>query len=124
MEEKICKICDMLLTKDDEIGTNKDGSKNNDYCIHCYRGGKYLSDLPLLLEQSIAKSAKENTAEYISVIKQFVECWQAYPLNALQEIAGKYNVAFHNTDTKDILIKKLTDGMNAYCKNEVISAKK
>jgi hypothetical protein len=26
------------------LGTNADGSKNEDYCMYCYRDGKFLQD--------------------------------------------------------------------------------
>lgn len=42
MEEKDwCQSCSMPLTKEEELGTNKDGSKNKEYCIYCYKDGEY-----------------------------------------------------------------------------------
>lgn len=42
MEEKDwCQSCSMPLTKKEELGTNKDGSKNKEYCIYCYKDGEY-----------------------------------------------------------------------------------
>ena len=40
MEEnmKFCQSCGMPLT-DQLLGTNADGSKNEDYCIYCYKDG-------------------------------------------------------------------------------------
>ena len=40
---KFCQSCGMPLT-DDVLGTNSDGSKNEDYCMYCYRNGKFLQD--------------------------------------------------------------------------------
>ena len=40
---KFCQSCGMPLT-DDILGTNADGSKNEDYCIYCYKDGKFLQD--------------------------------------------------------------------------------
>ena len=40
---KFCQSCGMPLT-DDVLGTNADGSKNEEYCIYCYRDGKFLQD--------------------------------------------------------------------------------
>lgn len=38
--EKICQCCGMPL--DNEVlGTNKDGSKNNDYCMYCLENGNF-----------------------------------------------------------------------------------
>ena len=43
MEQKFCQSCGMPLT-DEILGTNSDGSKNEDYCIYCYKDGKFLQD--------------------------------------------------------------------------------
>ena len=40
---KFCQSCGMPLT-DDILGTNADGSKNEDYCMYCYKDGKFLQD--------------------------------------------------------------------------------
>ena len=38
-----CQSCGMPLTND-VLGTNADGSKNEDYCMYCYMDGKFLQD--------------------------------------------------------------------------------
>jgi len=43
VEMKFCQSCGMPLTED-VLGTNADGSKNDDYCMYCYRDGKFLQD--------------------------------------------------------------------------------
>ena len=40
---KFCQSCGMPLTNE-VLGTNADGSKNEDYCIYCYKDGKFLQD--------------------------------------------------------------------------------
>ncbi len=40
---KFCQSCGMPLTEH-VFGTNDDGSKNEDYCIYCYKDGKFLQD--------------------------------------------------------------------------------
>ena len=42
-EMRFCQSCGMPLTED-VLGTNADGSKNEDYCMYCYRDGKFLQD--------------------------------------------------------------------------------
>ena len=42
-EMKFCQSCGMPLT-DELLGTNADGSKNEDYCIYCYKDGKFTMD--------------------------------------------------------------------------------
>ncbi|MCL2383855.1 MAG: zinc ribbon domain-containing protein [Oscillospiraceae bacterium] len=54
-KEVFCQSCGMPLTKDEEKGTNKDGSKNEEYCVYCYGNGEFLEDLTL--EEMIAASA-------------------------------------------------------------------
>jgi radical SAM superfamily enzyme len=42
-EMKFCQSCGMPLN-DQVLGTNADGSKNEGYCIYCYKDGKFLQD--------------------------------------------------------------------------------
>lgn len=42
-EMKFCQSCGMPLT-DEVIGTNADGSKNEEYCIYCYKDGAFTND--------------------------------------------------------------------------------
>ena len=61
MEQKFCQSCEMPLT--DEIrGTNADGSKNEDYCIYCYKDGKFLQDCTMDEEMTINENTPENPA--------------------------------------------------------------
>ena len=45
-EIKYCQSCGMPLT-DDVLGTNADGSKNEDYCIYCYKDGAFTGDFTM-----------------------------------------------------------------------------
>ena len=40
---RFCQSCGMPLN-DENHGTNADGSKNEDYCIYCYKDGKFTND--------------------------------------------------------------------------------
>lgn len=40
MEQKFCQSCGMPLTQETK-GTNADGTRNEDYCIYCYKDGKF-----------------------------------------------------------------------------------
>ena len=40
---KFCQSCGMPLT-DEVLGTNADGSKNEDYCMYCYKDGKFTQE--------------------------------------------------------------------------------
>ncbi len=55
MEQKFCQSCGMPLT-DGNKGTNADGSQNDDYCIYCYKDGKFTQDMTM--EQMIDHCAQ------------------------------------------------------------------
>lgn len=42
--QKFCQSCAMPLTDDETFGTNADGSKNEEYCVYCYKDGAFTSD--------------------------------------------------------------------------------
>ena len=46
-EMKFCQSCGMPLNAEN-LGTNADGSKNEDYCIYCYKDGKFLQDCTMV----------------------------------------------------------------------------
>lgn len=37
---KICQSCGMPM-QEDQYGTSKDGSKNEEYCCYCYKDGEF-----------------------------------------------------------------------------------
>lgn len=41
-----CQSCGMPLNTD-VLGTNSDGSKNNDYCTYCFKSGKFTADISM-----------------------------------------------------------------------------
>ena len=44
MEKKLfCQCCAMPMDSKEVLGTNKDGSKNSDYCIYCYKDGEFTA---------------------------------------------------------------------------------
>lgn len=50
----ICQSCGMPMQKEEDFGTNADGSKNREYCNFCFRGGKFV-DEGITVEQKIDK---------------------------------------------------------------------
>ena len=42
-EIKFCQSCGMPLNAEN-LGTNADGSKNEEYCMYCYKDGKFTND--------------------------------------------------------------------------------
>lgn len=46
MEQQFCQSCGMPLT-DDNRGTDASGSHSEDYCIYCYKDGRFTQDLTM-----------------------------------------------------------------------------
>lgn len=55
--EKICQSCGMPMTDANVLGTNADGTINEDYCKYCYKDGKFIDDVTM--------------EEYINMCSQF-----------------------------------------------------
>ena len=43
---KFCQSCAMPLTEE-LYGSNKDGSKNEEYCKYCYENGEFTGDMTM-----------------------------------------------------------------------------
>lgn len=46
MERRFCQSCGMPLTEDNR-GTEADGSRSEDYCIYCYKDGRFTQDMTM-----------------------------------------------------------------------------
>ena len=47
----------MPLKKEEDFGTNADGSKSNEYCFHCFQSGRFL-DEGITLQEKIDKNVR------------------------------------------------------------------
>ena len=65
MKQKFCQSCGMPLT-DDVLGTNADGTKNEDYCMYCYKDGQFLQDCTM--EEMI-----EHCAQFVNAVNEGLE---------------------------------------------------
>ncbi len=63
--DKHCQSCSMPLTDEKLFGTNQNGSKNEDYCIHCFKEGKFTSNETMeeMIETCIPYMIKEGFEE-------------------------------------------------------------
>ena len=59
---RFCQSCGMPLT-DEVLGTNADGSKNEDYCMYCYKDGKFLQECTM--EEMI-----EHCAQFVNEVNK------------------------------------------------------
>lgn len=45
--ERICQSCGMPLKSESELGTDKDGTLNFDYCKYCYKSGEFIDKVDM-----------------------------------------------------------------------------
>ena len=60
-EIRYCESCGMPLDSNEVLGSNSDNSKNEEYCIYCYKGGTFTSNCTMdeMIEVSV-KHMKES----------------------------------------------------------------
>ena len=132
MELKFCQSCGMPLT-DELLGTNADGSKNEEYCIYCYKDGAFTGDFTMeemveFCSQYVDEYNKNtgeslNREEYKNVLRQFYPSLKRWQLpagvNGLPEInnlfvlQGSYvNMEYEINGNK---VKLLDDNTTYWC---------
>ncbi len=47
MENRTCQSCGMPITSDLQLGTNKDGSIQSDYCKYCFQLGEFVDKVSM-----------------------------------------------------------------------------
>lgn len=81
-EPKFCQSCGMPLS-DEILGTNADGSKNDDYCIYCYMDGAFTADFTMEeMAEHCSKFVEEynnNTGQNLTVAEYKEVLMQFYP---------------------------------------------
>ena len=52
---KFCQSCAMPLMEEKDMGTNADGGKNQEYCVHCFQNGSYTHECTMdeMIEQCV-----------------------------------------------------------------------
>jgi hypothetical protein len=63
----ICQSCGMPLEKAEDYGTNADGTSNNEYCVYCYKDGKFTDGIDNLADY--IEESKKHAAEYAEMAK-------------------------------------------------------
>ncbi len=53
-----CQSCGMPLQKEEDYGTNADGSKNGEYCLYCFQNGLFTQ--PNITLDEMIKLVVEN----------------------------------------------------------------
>jgi hypothetical protein len=81
-----CQSCGMPMTEESHFGKNTDGSKNEDYCCHCYPAGAFTnpnetmdemieSCIPFMVEDGVhakdEESARALLTEFLPTLKRW-----------------------------------------------------
>lgn len=82
MKQKFCQSCGMPLTEQVR-GTNCDGSKNDDYCIYCYKDGAFTGNFTMeeMAEycSMFVEEYNKNTGKNLTVCQYKEELLRYYP---------------------------------------------
>lgn len=85
MDNKICQSCGMPLGEE-TFGTEKDGTKNEKYCVYCYKEGKFeqecsmeeMADFCASFEVESGRcSTKEEAKKQLMAYFPTLERWKA-----------------------------------------------
>lgn len=71
--EYVCQSCGMLIDKPEDLGTNSDLTKNEDYCIFCFHNG-------IFSEPEISKAEMVGRITQVMMEKTDIPKEQAYLL--------------------------------------------
>lgn len=47
MKNIVCQSCGMPITNKSQFGTNKDGSKSEDFCKYCFVDGEFIDKVDM-----------------------------------------------------------------------------
>lgn len=83
-QKRICQCCGMPLDDDAILGSNADGTVNEEYCKWCYADGTYTySDMDELIEVCVKQMANEQFSEkqaraYMKELLPGLNYWKHY----------------------------------------------
>jgi len=83
---EVCQSCGYPLQKEEDKGTNADGTRNEEYCIMCFKDGKFIQP-DITMEGMIELAAKglsefdpnmsyEQAREYVSKVIPQLKRWK------------------------------------------------
>ena len=67
----------MPIVDEKQFGTNADGSVNKDYCIYCYKDGKFVDDVSL--EEYIEMNVKFAAQAQMTEEQMREHCQKVFP---------------------------------------------
>lgn len=76
-ENKICQSCGMPITSNEQLGKNKDGSINTDYCKYCYENGEFIDKVTM--EEYIEMCSKYGSQAGMTNEEMKKHCEKLFP---------------------------------------------
>lgn len=73
----ICQSCGMPIDSSLVLGTNADGSVNEDYCKYCYKDGEFLDKITM--NEYIELYGKYNSVTSVSNEIMRTRCLELFP---------------------------------------------
>lgn len=95
MENKICQSCGMPITSNEQLGKNKDGSINEDYCKYCFELGEFIDKVTM--EEYIEMCSKYGAQTGMTNEEMKEHCIKLFPTlkrwkcTCTDECASGYN---------------------------------
>ena len=77
MSNKICQSCGMPIISNDQLGTDKDGRINNDYCKYCYQNGEFIDKVTM--EEYIEICSKYGAQAGMTNAEMKAHCQKLFP---------------------------------------------
>jgi hypothetical protein len=79
---KFCQSCGMPLTEEGQLGTNADGSRNQDYCNYCWKEGAFtwpqatmeqMIDhcAPMMAQSGFTQEARQRMRQWFPTLKRW-----------------------------------------------------
>jgi len=100
-EMKSCESCGMQLDSAEAFGTNADNSKNEEYCIHCYKDGSFTANcsmeemieinLKYLEEWNKEQGTNFTKEEAREQLREFLPTLKRWKCTCTEECASGYN---------------------------------
>jgi|GEM_PF-90644 len=93
-----CQSCGMPMTEDSQFGENADGSKNEDYCCHCYPNGAFEnpnetmeemieSCIPFLVEDGAHATDEDSARKLLTEFLPTLKRWKKQHIEKLQAMS-------------------------------------
>ena len=77
-----CQSCSMPMSKNEDFGTNADGSLNKEYCHYCYEDGSFIqsnatmqqvidTSVSAMRQMKMPETLIEQTKKFIPTLKRW-----------------------------------------------------